>query len=242
MKEQRETIPAITRRQLLLESGYKCSIPTCSIQMPTLQFHHIDENPSNSIKENLLILCPTHHQMVTSNVIDKKSCILLKEMLTKFEPFRISERQESKSKCILALSIELLLDKKLIEDQIFTHVDVSGKNKVFPRILHVIMDQVVSSGIFINDDDMFLFSKLFNLAEIVKDFNRRLDITENRLFTSEVKKDEIIEWHKTISEGTTINVIKERLSTFHLLLKEKYPDESEISDNQNLIEGWEILR
>ena len=81
-KPKRTSIPIATQRRLLMESGLRCAVPQCSGQWPTLQFHHIDENPSNHADSNLLLLCPTHHQMVTSKHIDRKTCEGLKSLVT----------------------------------------------------------------------------------------------------------------------------------------------------------------
>ncbi len=57
MKKTRKTIPAKTKIIVLKEYNHRCAI--CGNDGP--QLHHIDENPSNNIPENLLPLCPTCH-------------------------------------------------------------------------------------------------------------------------------------------------------------------------------------
>src|SRR6056297_1145113 len=88
----RKHIPNQIRRELLLECGYRCSVPRCDVQWPTLQFHHIDEDPSNNSSSNLLVLCPTHHQWATSGHIDRKHCATVKESILAFAAVPSADR------------------------------------------------------------------------------------------------------------------------------------------------------
>jgi hypothetical protein len=67
-------IPAEIRRQVLLESGHSCAIPTC--QFPATEFAHIE--PFAEVKRhevsNIIALCPNHHHLFDQKkVIDRKS-------------------------------------------------------------------------------------------------------------------------------------------------------------------------
>jgi len=67
-------IPADIRRQVLLESGHACAIPTC--QFPATEFAHIE--PFSVVKKheasNIIALCPNHHHLYDQKgVIDRKS-------------------------------------------------------------------------------------------------------------------------------------------------------------------------
>jgi DNA-binding transcriptional regulator YiaG len=80
MPKERVHIPIRTRRRVLIEAGFQCSIPKCTENRP-LEFHHIDGNPKNNQHDNLLVLCKNHHGRVTSGEIDKQSCILIKSRI-----------------------------------------------------------------------------------------------------------------------------------------------------------------
>lgn len=72
--EEGRYIPADIRRQVLMESGHACAIPTC--QFPATQFAHIE--PYSKVKKhevsNIIALCPNHHHMYdVAKSIDKKS-------------------------------------------------------------------------------------------------------------------------------------------------------------------------
>lgn len=78
--KQRTAIPKDTRRRLLIEAGYCCSMPGCT-QATALDFHHIDGDCTNHEFDNLLVLCSNHHRLATSGQIDRKACRLIKKNL-----------------------------------------------------------------------------------------------------------------------------------------------------------------
>lgn len=60
----RPKIPAAIERQLMLDAGYQCSIPTCHVGA-NLEIDHITEWASVKEHEysNLIVLCRNHHGM-----------------------------------------------------------------------------------------------------------------------------------------------------------------------------------
>lgn len=78
--KNRTLIPRSLRRQLLLEAGYRCSIPYCR-EDSALEFHHIDSDPANHHPDNLLVVCSNHHRACTVGRIDRKACKLLRSQL-----------------------------------------------------------------------------------------------------------------------------------------------------------------
>lgn len=80
MGKKRIPIPIQLRRELLVECGHKCSIHNCT-EKQGLEAHHINSNPSDNRKDNLLMLCPNHHDMVGRRMIDRKSCRMYKQQL-----------------------------------------------------------------------------------------------------------------------------------------------------------------
>lgn len=73
-KEDSRYIPTEIRRQVLVEAGHACAIPTC--QYPATQFAHIE--PFSEVKRhdanNIIALCPNHHdQYDNKKTIDRKS-------------------------------------------------------------------------------------------------------------------------------------------------------------------------
>jgi hypothetical protein len=73
-REEGRYIPIEIRRQVLLESGHVCAIPTC--QFPATEFAHIE--PYSKIKKheasNIIALCPNHHHLFDQKkAIDRKA-------------------------------------------------------------------------------------------------------------------------------------------------------------------------
>ncbi|WP_431220361.1 HNH endonuclease signature motif containing protein [Leifsonia xyli] len=60
----RPAIPASIERQLMIDAGWRCSIPTCGTTT-ALEIDHIEEwsEVKDHRYENLIVLCPTHHAM-----------------------------------------------------------------------------------------------------------------------------------------------------------------------------------
>lgn len=80
--DSRPPIPAALKRQVLVEAGHRCAVPTCR-QTP-VDIHHIVpwENCHNHEFENLIALCPTCHRRVHTSEIDRKSVKLYKDNLS----------------------------------------------------------------------------------------------------------------------------------------------------------------
>lgn len=64
---ERPAIPAALKRQLMIDSGWKCSVPLCGTTS-ALEIDHIEEwaKVGEHKYENLIVLCPTHHAMKKS--------------------------------------------------------------------------------------------------------------------------------------------------------------------------------
>lgn len=83
MNDPQRNIPAELRRQLLIESGHRCSIPQCA-HSSNLDIHHI--KPWSEVREhsfeNLIVLCPNCHRLVHDGKIDRKSLFEYKKRLS----------------------------------------------------------------------------------------------------------------------------------------------------------------
>ncbi|MFJ1782902.1 HNH endonuclease signature motif containing protein [Streptomyces anulatus] len=73
-KEEGRDIPAELKRQLFVEGGHRCAIPTCK-QGPPLQLCHIE--PYAKVKRhefhNIIVLCARCHDLHTHKLIDQKA-------------------------------------------------------------------------------------------------------------------------------------------------------------------------
>jgi hypothetical protein len=79
-KNKRIPIPKEIERELLVECSHKCSVPFC-LETHDLEFHHINGDPSDNKKSNIIVFCPNHHTMADRGKIDRKECAAYKERL-----------------------------------------------------------------------------------------------------------------------------------------------------------------
>ncbi|WP_422350903.1 HNH endonuclease signature motif containing protein [Flagellimonas sp.] len=93
--KRKTTIPQKNKVRSQLQKEIASVCPFCdSGDVGHFEIHHIDENPSNHVCENLLLLCPTCHSKITKGdipqqqVIDKK--INLKNRGSKIQFISIS--------------------------------------------------------------------------------------------------------------------------------------------------------
>jgi HNH endonuclease len=83
MSKKRSNIKYITKIRSLLQQEINSICPFClSHEVGQFQIHHIDENPSNNVIENLILVCPTCHSKITKNDISKKEVQLKKKNLS----------------------------------------------------------------------------------------------------------------------------------------------------------------
>jgi hypothetical protein len=117
----RSSIPAETKRRILIEAGYRCAVPTC--RFPITENAHIvsyAESKDHSY-ENLVALCPNCHTMYDSAKIDrtaiiayKKKLLFLNEVYSRFELDVLDHLKTHKR----ALIPGELLVKRLLEEGI----------------------------------------------------------------------------------------------------------------------------
>jgi hypothetical protein len=82
MSDSRPEIPKELERQVLMEAGHRCAIPTC--RHPTTEMAHII--PWAQVKEhkfdNLIALCPNCHTRYDRREIDRKAMLQYKANLS----------------------------------------------------------------------------------------------------------------------------------------------------------------
>ncbi|MEW6328970.1 MAG: HNH endonuclease signature motif containing protein [Candidatus Micrarchaeota archaeon] len=78
----RETIPSETKREVLIESGFRCAVPTCRTIL-TLDIHHIIEVSEDGGNEasNLIPLCPNCHALYHRGIITRDAIKVWKGVL-----------------------------------------------------------------------------------------------------------------------------------------------------------------
>jgi hypothetical protein len=79
--DERPPIPKELERQLLVEAGHRCAIPTCR-QVPVEIAHIVQWSKCQEHKfENMICLCPTCHARYDRGDIDRKSILIYKHNL-----------------------------------------------------------------------------------------------------------------------------------------------------------------
>ena len=79
-KKKRKNIPS--RIKTLLQKEINSVCPFCpSEDVDHFEYHHIDENPSNNVFENLLMLCPLCHSKITKGDISLEDVVFKKRIL-----------------------------------------------------------------------------------------------------------------------------------------------------------------
>ena len=75
-------IPDRTRRQVLIEAGYRCGVPTCR-GILAIDIHHIVEVRENGGSEpsNLIAICPTCHALFHRGVYSREAIYAWKQVL-----------------------------------------------------------------------------------------------------------------------------------------------------------------
>src|SRR5690606_9946991 len=74
--------PKVAKIKAELQSEINSECPFCeSKDIGHFQIHHIDENPSNNDKGNLILICPNCHSKVTKGDISKIE-VLQRKILT----------------------------------------------------------------------------------------------------------------------------------------------------------------
>ena len=174
-------IPDKVKQDALVESGYRCAVPRCTAEWPSLHFHPLDEGSQVTTSKEMLVLCPAHLEMVTAGEIGSGPLRKLKEVLVAFRDFDASEISPIRNRLLYSLAGELYVNINILQDRKFQQLNAdAGATIVYPRLLRTVLDESIASGVFVHAHDRDLFQMLHTWSEIVNEFNRRLDITELR--------------------------------------------------------------
>ena len=145
----RPAIPIGIKRRLLIESGYRCAIPTC--RYPITENAHIFSwaESGDHGHHNLIALCPNCHTRYDSGEITKEAIIYYKKKLMflndVYSRFELDVLDYLKSKRRALIPGELLVKRLLeegivkIEDEIMTQGFADGED--FLGIFSVVLTE-----------------------------------------------------------------------------------------------------
>lgn len=115
----RPAIPTAIKRKILIESVYRCAIPTC--RYPVTENAHIVSwsDTSNHNYENLITLCPNCHTLYDTGKIPKEAIIAYKKKLMflneVYSPFELDVLDYLKKNKQVLLPCEIIV-KRLLEE------------------------------------------------------------------------------------------------------------------------------
>ena len=99
-KKIKTNIPQKNKTRSELQKEINSICPFCdSDEVGHFEIHHIDENPSNHVMENLILVCPTCHSKITKDdisrqeVIDRKQNIKNKVSKIQFISISVDEKK-----------------------------------------------------------------------------------------------------------------------------------------------------
>ncbi len=154
--ETRQPIPESLKRQVLVESGHRCAIPTCRTTVTEVA-HIIPWSVCKEHKyENLIALCPNCHARSEKGEIDREALRMYKRILQRltdrYERFELLVLNELRQKKPVTIAENMTLLIKNIVDDGFVETDVIDKRGFEtnePWQLHVLLTQKGKS--FIED-------------------------------------------------------------------------------------------
>ena len=106
----RQKVPEAIKREVLIEAGFRCAVPTCR-GILAIDLHHLEEvsDGGGNTLGNLIALCPTCHALYTRGTIPRSAIQAYKVML---------------------VSLSAAFDSRGIEDLLFLHKATQRRNLV----------------------------------------------------------------------------------------------------------------
>jgi len=136
MKKTRKPIPESLKINILYKSAYTCCI--CRDAKAPTEIHHIDQNPSNNIEDNLVVLCRNHHAIAHTK----------SDLSNNLTPNRLFEAKLQWQKEVEVRSSEAIIKPNTISNSIWTFIN-------HQRLLAVLKVQNIS----FNEDNLILLQE-----------------------------------------------------------------------------------
>jgi hypothetical protein len=136
---------------------------------------------------------------------------------------RRAAAQERRRLALLSLESEITRIGEILADPRFAPAGESTpKPSVYPRLPLSAADAALNSGTLASRRDAGLLSQLHQWRDEVAEFNRRLDLTEVRLFTARVPA-EVVEFDRALHRpGGHLDSIRSDLAELHAYLATHY--------------------
>jgi hypothetical protein len=200
--KERKAIPNRIVEQLLIQCGYKCSVPRCDVAQ-SLEFHHINRKPTDNREENIVVLCAVHHHQAHVGKISAEACLIMKELLPHLSGLSLavwSELSLSKEEFSSFLDLAREIPKeslRVISEQYFSHLSKRNEG-YYCRLGIKANDFLVSRKLLYRADDK-VGPPLWKISERGLVFCRFLYNSQYFLpfaaFDKKFPKDDIIRWN-----------------------------------------------
>jgi hypothetical protein len=113
----------------------------------------------------------------------------------------------------------------LCDDQYFDAATVPPAGAVYPRLRHVVLDEAIAAGAFVDEQDHDLFIFVFDTSVCVERLNRHLGIHElHSAFTLRSVQDRA-RVHRSMLDSTIFNNAKKGLVRLRDHLRDNYAAE-----------------
>ncbi|GAA6621644.1 hypothetical protein [Scytonema sp. NUACC26] len=137
---------------------------------------------------------------------------------------RWASAYEKRIEFLRALLNECRSNEAILSDRRFnSNSHQSGRPIVFPRLIVSVTETALASGVFAERKDRELFSLLHQWRHTVNEFNRRLDITELRVFTNPLPQ-EIDSLYKALQESKEFNDAITLTRNIASIISTQYPE------------------
>jgi hypothetical protein len=137
---------------------------------------------------------------------------------------RWASAYEKRIEFMRALLNECRSNEAILSDNRFNpNSHKPGRPIVFPRLIMSVTETALASGVFAERKDRELFSLLHQWRHTVNEFNRRLDVTELRVFTNPLPQ-EISSLYAALQESKEFNDAVTLTRSIESILSTQHPD------------------
>lgn len=190
----------------------------------------IDKNKGADFPTEILRNWKNEHEQWISNNLNKSM-----DSLSGY--IQAAEEKNRRQGTLHALVHELYVNLNILLDAKFNPSDEQiGRPVIYPRLMVATTDNAIASGVFRDTTDKKLFRLLYSWKEIAHDFNHRLDVTEQYIFSDPSPKTVTLWQTKLTRTGRTLPSVKDALRNLLEFLLTKYSDESGIDKDTTLFE------
>jgi len=133
--------------------------------------------------------------------------------------FREQENKSQRATMIYVLTAELMTNMNIYEDGKFREPNDGNLSAyvVFPKFRVNVLQDAISSGLFISTNDKELFTIMSDVYDMLLSLNERIDITHFQMLSNS-SPDSIRSWRIKLRDGNTMRSVAPKLNRLGDLL------------------------